>query len=736
MSARLLPGQMIPGTRYRVLAKVGQGAMGMVYSAEHVDLEKRVAVKLLAGGVASDPKAVERFRQEARAASKIGSPYICDVTDFGVLEDGRVFFVMEFLDGRSLRDLLDGGGALPIGRVIGVLRQVCKALAAAHDKGIIHLDVKPDNVMLLERARRTDAAKVVDFGIAGLVSHADKEKSSQYVSGTPAYMAPERALGRGYDHRSDIYSVGISAYELLTGSLPFDSEDVATTLRRQVGEAPEPMAQRVPDRHIPPAIEAVVMRLLAKLPDERPQSMAEVEALLCEAQIAAGVQTPWDDLELPAVDEDWRTRLAERMPSPRSRRTRALLASAISMTVAALLIAVYFGVFRTKRVLIPVEITRTEEPPGVAEHLSLAHRSAQAQRYVPPPNDSALVHIEQAEDLASKLGFDSPGARTLRQAYASALSSAGTDLLGAGLRDLAITKFKQALLFDPGDPELRRKAELTPGERQELDARARKKPSERQPTAPKVSPEDQAKALAAALFVAARSGRLSEARSSVRPLQQVDGTGVHAARVADALRPLARSAWTENRREDARSLYILLAQLDPGDAEARERAKAPVAAPPAPKAEPVAAAPAPPPSVQKFPRKAEDEPPDMPRDIGAGKAAASVGLQALSHGRLDEAEAAFRRAVHADPLNPVAVGGLAEVAFEHAHYTDALDYGRRATKLAPKSAKFQTILGDAYFKLLRYQEARAAYNRALALAPEDARVKSRLERINAKVTER
>src|SRR3982751_6195645 len=135
MSARLLPGQIIAGTRYRILAKIGQGAMGVVYAAEHVDLEKRVALKVLAARIARRPEALERFRNEARTASKIGSPYICDVTDFGALEDGRLFLVMEYLEGPSLRAVLDHEGHVDPPRAIPVLRQVAKALGAAHDKG-------------------------------------------------------------------------------------------------------------------------------------------------------------------------------------------------------------------------------------------------------------------------------------------------------------------------------------------------------------------------------------------------------------------------------------------------------------------------------------------------------------------------------------------------------------------------------------------------------------------------
>ena len=181
---------MIPGTRYRILSKIGEGGMGAVYAAEHVDLEKKVAIKVLRADVAPDAETLQQFRQEARAASGIGNIYICDVTDFGEVSDGRVFFVMEYLDGVSLGRVLRETPRCAPGRAIAILRQVAKALGAAHEKGIVHLDVKPDNVMLVHRGKRGDAVKVVDFGIAGLMHQSGEEDE---IAGTPEYMAPERA---------------------------------------------------------------------------------------------------------------------------------------------------------------------------------------------------------------------------------------------------------------------------------------------------------------------------------------------------------------------------------------------------------------------------------------------------------------------------------------------------------------------------------------------------------------
>jgi tetratricopeptide (TPR) repeat protein/tRNA A-37 threonylcarbamoyl transferase component Bud32 len=721
MIARLLPGQLIPGTRYRVLAKVGQGAMGVVYAAEHVDLEKRVALKVLAARIAERAGALERFRNEARTASKIGSPYICDVTDFGELPDGRLFLVMEYLSGRALRSVLDSDGHLPPPRAIPILRQVAKALGAAHDKGIIHLDVKPDNVMLLDGRR--EAVKVVDFGVARLLADrpvADAERET--VNGTPAYMAPERALGRGYDHRSDIYSLGIMSYEVLTGSIPFDSEDVITTLRKHVRDAPEPLRSRAPDCRIPGPLEELVFRLLAKEPGQRPQSMAEVEAQLCEAQIASGLTTTWDDLQLPDVDDAWRGRLAARMPSPWSRRAKTLIAGAVTMAVLGASAGVYFGLFRKQIERITVEVTRTREPPAVAEQLYLAERAAQAQRYVDPDpaEGSALIHLERAEQEADRLGVPSPGAGLLRRAYASALAMVGDHLLRAGLSELAVAKFKEALLFDSGNAELQRRAELTPRERQEYAERARRPASER--AAPRTSSEERANRLATIVFLAARDGRTSEARAALKGLAQVDRGGVHAARVADALRATARTAWTDGQADEARALYGIMAELDRSDLEARERART--------------STPAPTPGAQDGRvKKAEGEAGEAPRNPALSRTAADVAVTALNRGDLGEADAAFRRAVRADPLNPVAVGGMAEVAFERARYTEALDLGRRAWKLAPRSPRYLTIIGDSYFKLLRFDDARAAYERALALAPRDDLLQSRMERVKAQLAD-
>jgi len=330
-TTKLPLGQVIPGTRYRALKKLGEGGMGAVYAAEHVDIERKVAIKIVHAELLRNPVVLRQFRQEARAASRIGNPYICDVTDWGELPDGRVFFVMEYLDGASLGRALKLKRRLPPARAIPILRQVAKALGAAHDKGIVHLDVKPDNVLLLQRDGRADAVKVVDFGVAGILGQMQTGSQAK-VMGTPEYMAPERALGRGYDHRSDIYSLGVMAFEMLVGEVPLQGSSPIDTLVAQVSESPDRINERLTSR-VPEALDAAVQKLMYKDPARRPQSMADVEALLLEAQLDARIRTPWDDLALPVMTPERAGRVRRRLEWSVSRMRLFTIAAA---TVAVL----------------------------------------------------------------------------------------------------------------------------------------------------------------------------------------------------------------------------------------------------------------------------------------------------------------------------------------------------------------------------------------------------------------
>jgi tetratricopeptide (TPR) repeat protein len=717
--------------------------MGAVYQAEHVDLEKRVALKTLLGAAAREPKTVERFRQEARAASKIGSPFICDVTDFGQLPDGQVFYVMEYIDGPSLRRVLDVDKAVDAPRAIAILRQTCKALGAAHAKGIIHLDVKPDNIMLATSGRRGGMVKVVDFGIAGLISAEPLPEGAspeERIVGTPDYLAPERIRGKGYDHRSDIYSLGAMAYEMLTGICPFWDDDLMTTITKHVTDKPKPLRERAPERDIPDQLETVVLQMLAKNPAERPQSMAVVEAMLCDAQIGARLQTEWDDLELPEVDEDWRKKLAERMPSPRSRKMRRVAMISGLVAVVGIALALYFGLRRPKEIFTPVyvEVTKTDEPESVAPWLRKAAVAAAAERFLEPPNDSALYYIERAEGEAKRVGTASGGASQLRRLYGNQFRSLGNALLEAKLTDLAAVRYGEALRFLPGDADLRTKLGL---------AAAARSPSEKESDtstgvgAASRKPLDEAARMAAELFSAVAAGKYSQARVTLPRLLAADTDGRHTARLADEFRRRAQALWESGKREQAKPLYQIVAELDPKDTVSAERAKAkdelPPPPPPPPPPEP---APAPIAEGSKSTKKKaaaalglDPLPDEGTRDRPASVKAAAEGAAALGRGDWAKAQVAFNRAVRADASNPEAVAGLAEVAFENARYTEALDYARRAVRLQSKTVKYHVIVGDAYFKLLRYDDALAAYKRAAALSPGAEGIKARIGRVMARL---
>jgi hypothetical protein len=233
---------------------------------------------------------VARFRREARAASKIGHPNIVDVTDSGTTADGSVYFVMEFLEGLELADVIDREGALDIGRTLNIGTQICRALAAAHNAGIVHRDLKPENVFLVVREGTTDFVKVLDFGIAKSAELEERKERLTHpgmAMGTPEYMAPEQAAGRPADPRSDIYAVGAILYEMLTGAPPYDGENFMEILTKKATLEPRPLRELRPE--VSELVEKVVMRALAREPTERPQSMEGFEYELTKCLAGRGV---------------------------------------------------------------------------------------------------------------------------------------------------------------------------------------------------------------------------------------------------------------------------------------------------------------------------------------------------------------------------------------------------------------------------------------------------------------
>jgi len=279
-----LLGVVIDG-RYRLEERIGEGGMGVVYRAAHVVLKKPFAIKIMRGEQAHDPEVVQRFVQEARAASGIGHPNIVNINDFGSTADGAVYLAMEFLAGQTLAEAMQSG---PIAqdRALDIFVQIAGALEAAHERGIVHRDLKPENIFLKRELTHPDFVKVLDFGIAKVKNAAAKITRTGMVFGTPHYMSPEQAAGQPVDHRSDIYSLGVIMYQVLAGQLPFDAVSFMDLVTKHMYEPPLPLRQACPsDVSLPSALEAHVMRCLQKKPEDRPQTMRELQEALQQVQL-------------------------------------------------------------------------------------------------------------------------------------------------------------------------------------------------------------------------------------------------------------------------------------------------------------------------------------------------------------------------------------------------------------------------------------------------------------------
>lgn len=291
---------------YRLGDLLGRGGMGEVYRATHTMLARPAAVKLIRPEAlgANDSEAAQlaakRFTREAEAAANLRSPHTVEVYDFGVTEDGALYYVMEMLEGMDLESLVAKHGPLAPGRCIYLLRQVCDSLEEAHRAGLVHRDIKPANIHVGRLGIRYDFAKVLDFGLVKPVKKLTREETvataAGIVLGTPAYMAPELSLGEDVDSRADIYALGCVAYFLLTGKLVFESDNAMRLVVRHMEEKPVPPSQRS-EQLIPHSLDEAVLACLAKKPAARTQSAAAFSAALARA---AGDVEPWGEDEAAA----------------------------------------------------------------------------------------------------------------------------------------------------------------------------------------------------------------------------------------------------------------------------------------------------------------------------------------------------------------------------------------------------------------------------------------------------
>jgi eukaryotic-like serine/threonine-protein kinase len=314
--------------KYRIDARLNEGGMGTVYRGTHVLMDKTVAIKVLRPSLAADEKIVARFSREARAASRISHPNALSVTDFGEDESGHVFLVMEFLSGKTLKQLIRDEGPLPLARVVDITRQIGDALNAAHAQGVVHRDLKSDNIMLLD-TMSGDYAKVLDFGIAK-INEPDGATDTgltapNLVIGTPQYMSPEQCSQNSeIDARSDIYSFGVILYEMLVGHVPFSGDSPTMVMMKHLQE---PVPSVLEERNdLPASVARVVARAMAKVPRNRYQNVAE---LVEDLTIASGMTIhrlgPVTTAETPVTrtddaDEVTVLRMREEPPPLRTRR--------------------------------------------------------------------------------------------------------------------------------------------------------------------------------------------------------------------------------------------------------------------------------------------------------------------------------------------------------------------------------------------------------------------------------
>ncbi len=296
--------------RYFVLSIIGKGGMSLVYKAKDLSTGKVVAVKALRTQGLGDETIVKRFKQEAEVLHRLNHPRIVSVYDYGTSRIGQPYFIMDYLVGVSLSQVLRKQGPLNLGRFQDIFVQIAAAVSHAHKHKAIHRDLKPGNIMLVEMGDTADYVKIVDFGIAKLAEDASKLTRLGEVWGSPIYMSPEQGMGTKIDTRTDIYSLGIVMYEALTGDVPFLGKNYVETMTKQMSEAPAPFSEVAGHLNIPASLEMIVFKALQKSPDDRYQTMADLKADLEKAlspdQITdSPVALPSKELELDRSKKVW-----------------------------------------------------------------------------------------------------------------------------------------------------------------------------------------------------------------------------------------------------------------------------------------------------------------------------------------------------------------------------------------------------------------------------------------------
>jgi serine/threonine protein kinase len=676
--------------RYRIDAVLGMGGMGCVYRGVHTGLQRPFAIKVLAPRAGRDSSVIESFRREAFASGQLDHPNIIAVSDFGALEDGSMFLAMEVLDGESLRTRLDRDDRLAWTDAMEIMRGMLAGLGYAHDREIIHCDVKPENIFLAHKHGDV-FVKLLDFGIARLLGHSSENDLSH---GTPDYVCPEQAQHETITAASDIYSASVVLYEMLTGSPPFNWIDMHAKLYAHVYEAVPPFD---PELHIPPRLEEIVRKGLAKDPKDRVASAHEYIRELDDLLLAMGLGVITPEMSSPfAMPRTKTPRNIERpkteplaiarTPTPpdirpalppegrriditthlTTKRTRSRRAWMVGGGAALAVAGMLYAVWPVDAAPIAVPPIVKVPPPAVVIALPdpLLDRAALAidqGRIASPPGENALALIEQAPD--------SPRATSLRYRAIATLRASAQALWDHGKHDSARTVYADLVRFAPDDAEAKLRA-LAP----------------------------------VAIKPAASAVRVSWLISQI-DLAIID------------------RRFTAPVNHNALEYLLELRRIDPTNAATLQRGSEVAAA----LTSEAVARPKDAPSLLTAAKQARgsDDPHPVTRD--QSKPWLNKGRAELVAGRYDDANADFQRAVAADSASHAGFAGLAEVAYNRGDFTRAAISGKRSVELAPSVLAYRMILAKAYYKLMRFDDAIQQWQHALALDPQNVLARQNIE---------
>jgi tRNA A-37 threonylcarbamoyl transferase component Bud32 len=672
-----LIGQVI-ADRYLLRSRVGHGASGNIYQAEHVTLRRKVAIKILHHELSRDDLSIERFRREATTVGQIDNEHIVEVVDFGRMPDGRLFLAMEWLDGETLRDALERESRLPITKVVDVLVQLGEALMEAHAMGYIHRDLRPRNVFLARRRGQDGYVKLLDFGLAKLVEREGEAASTSLgmTFGDPHYMSPEQAHGDPVDRRGDIYSLGCMAFHMLTGSPPFSGERVFDVLTKHLETSPPSPSSLRPD--VPAWLDAVVLRMLAKRADQRFVTVYRLVEALKEGERTGAIMAD-------AVARKDST-VPPPAPAPRSRETDVV------------------------RVMSPDEIRRHAGADTPIGQSGSTGTLPDGRGGVAAGGGASGAAAGRAGDGAAAAGGD--GAQRDESSGMSGMWFADGEAIDEDAK--RSRKGDKAGGGGGGKARAPRRGE-----------NGASRPSWSQEVVYADDDRRRKLLLIGGLFAAViiivmaivlwPKGKKSELSSAL--------AGPADAGVADATPPPA-------------IVDASIAPLGPPDASTRpgRPVRDPGPRDPGPR-DPGPRDPGPrdpgPRGTGPDTREAErllglgNPLPDSggAGDPGEGADAAQaefyvkLGRQALARGDSTGAQTNFNKAREFDRRNADAIAGLGEVAMQQGAYTDAVVHLDAAARLAPRSARIWTLLGQAYLGADRKPDAQSAFKRALKIDP-------------------